>query len=511
MKIMTAAEAAQLIPDKCTLASSGFRFAAAPEALLAAVGRRFRETGTPKGLTLVYSAAQAGAQAGRGLDHLSQDGLLDTVIGGFYGSTAGLKDLIARNRITAYNLPQGQIALLFRAIAAGQPGVLSHVGLHTFVDPRLEGGRLTDRTKRDIVEVVMLAGKEWLFYPAFPIDVCLLRGTTADELGNISFEKEAVRLEALPIAMATKNSGGRVIVQVERIARARTLPPQRVEIPGHLVDVVVQCERPETDHQQALDEVYNPAYNGEVAVPAEKVAPMPFSLRKVIARRAAQFLRPGMVVNLGQGMPEGVGAVASENGLMGVVWTSLESGVIGGVPTNHANFGVASNPLAIIRHDDQFSFYNGGGVDLSVLGFAEIDAAGAINVSRFGTTFTGGGGFMDICARTKQLVFCGMFDAGGKVELRDGRVAVLEPGRAGKLVAKVNQVTFSGHHAVTEGRGVSLVTERAVFTLTPDGWRLDEVAPGVRVQEDVLDRMGFKPIVGAVKEMDASLFRADGR
>jgi propionate CoA-transferase len=284
-----------------------------------------------------------------------------------------------------------------------------------------------------------------------------------------------------------------------------------VEIPGHLVDVVVRCENPETDHQQALDEVYNPAYNGEISVPAAGVRPMPFSLRKVIARRAAKFLKPGMVVNLGQGMPEGVGAVASETGMMNVLWTSLESGVIGGIPTDHANFGVASNPMAIIRHDDQFSFYNGGGVDLSVLGFAEIDQAGAINVSRFGSTFTGGGGFIDICARTKQLVFCGNFDAGGKVELKDGRVTVIEKGKASKLVPKVNQVTFSGHHAVEEGRGVSLVTERAVFELTPAGWALREIAPGIRVREDVLDRMGFAPIVEQVREMDPAMFRPDGK
>jgi len=506
MQVLTASEAIGRIRSGSTLVSSGFRFAAAPEELLAALGQRFVATGTPVDLRLVYSSAQGGHGAGRGLDHLAHPGMLREIIGGYYGSAPRIKAMLNDNSVEAWNLPQGQIALLYRAIAAGQPGVVTHVGLHTFVDPRIEGGRVTPRTARDIVQVVELAGKEWLFYPAFPIDACLLRGTTADEFGNISLEKEAVRLEALSIAMATRNSGGVVIVQVERLAKGRSLAPLQVEIPGHLVDVVVMCSDPANAHQQALDEVYNPAYNGEVMLPSARVVPIPFSVRKVIARRAADFVKPGMVVNLGQGMPEGVGAVAQEEGIMDSLWTTLESGVIGGVPTKHVNFGVATNPMAIIRHDDQFAFYNGGGVDLSCLGFAQVDATGAVNVSRFGGSFTGAGGFIDICARTRQLVFCGMFEAGAKVDLNGGKVDVRSDGSACKFVETVDQITFSARHAVQEGRRVSLVTERAVFELTPDGWALREVAPGIRINEDVLDRMRFRPIVERVEMMRAELF-----
>ncbi len=510
MQVLTASEAVERIRSASTLVSSGFRFAAAPEELLAALGSRFVQTGAPQNLRLVYSSAQGGHGAGRGLDHLAHRGMLREIIGGFYGSAPRIKALLSDDSVEAWNLPQGQIALLYRAIAAGQPGVVTHVGLHTFVDPRHEGGRLTPRTRRDIVEVVQLAGREWLFYPSFPIDACLIRGTTADEFGNISIEKEALRLEGLSIAMATRNSGGTVIVQVERLAKGRSLSPQRVEIPGHLVDVVVVCADPANAHQQALDEVYNPAYNGELVLPSERVVPMPFSLRKVIARRAAKFVEPGMVVNLGQGMPEGVGAIAQEIGIMDTLWTTLESGVIGGVPTKHVNFGVATNPMAIIRHDDQFAFYNGGGVDLSCLGFAEVDAAGAVNVSRFGGSFTGAGGFIDICARTRQLVFCGMFEAGATLDVDCDGVRVLSGGKACKFVPQVDQVTFSAHHAVAEGRRVSLVTERAVFELTDGGWALREVAPGIRVREDVLDRMRFQPIVERVATMAAELFADAG-
>jgi propionate CoA-transferase len=506
MRVLTASQAVGCVRSGSTLVSSGFRFAAAPEELLAALGQRFVETSTPSDLRLVYSSAQGGHGAGRGLDHLAHPGMLREIIGGFYGSAPRIKALLNSDSVEAWNLPQGQIALLYRAIAAGQPGVVTHVGLNTFVDPRLEGGRLTPRTQRDIVEVVTLGGREWLFYPAFPLDACLLRGTTADEHGNISIEKEAVRLEALSIAMATRNSGGTVIVQVERLAKGRSLSPQRVEIPGHLVDIVVVCSDPANAHQQALDEVYNPAYNGELVLPDERVVPMPYGLRKVIARRAAKFLEAGMIVNLGQGMPEGVGAIAQEVGIMDTLWTTLESGVIGGVPTKHVNFGVATNPMAIIRHDDQFAFYNGGGVDLSCLGFAEVDASGAVNVSRFGGSFTGAGGFIDICARTRQLVFCGMFEAGATLNVDADGVRVLSGGKACKFVPRVEQVTFSAHHAVAEGRRVSLVTERAVFELTELGWALREVAPGVRIQEDVLDRMRFQPIVEQVGLMASDIF-----
>lgn len=507
MRLMNAEEAAALVKDNVTLASSGFRFAAAPEELLAAIGARFRQSGTPRGIRLVFSSAQ-GDNNGHGLDNLAHEGLLREVIGGFYGTTPILRDLILADKIRGYNLPQGQLTLLYRAIAAKQPGIVTHIGIGTFVDPRIEGGRLNASTTEDLIDVVQLAGREWLFYKAFPIDVCLIRATTADEHGNLSIEREAVHMEALPLATATRNCGGIVIAQVERLVSGGTIPPHRVVVPGHFVDVVVVSARPTECHQQALGEQYNPAYSGEVRAPTLHLPSLEFGIRKVIARRAARELVPGSVVNLGQGMPEGVALVASESGMLDKLWTSLESGVIGGIPTKHVNFGVAVNPLAIIRHDDQFVSYNGGGVSMAFLGFAQTDETGAINVSRFGKQFVGCGGFIDLCQRTQRLIFMGQFDAGkSDVVVGDGKVQVRRNGLR-KFVKKVDQITLAARAAVVEGRRVSLVTERAVFELTPAGWELTEVAPGVRVEEDVVSQMDFRPIVRSVGLMDAGLFRA---
>jgi len=506
MRILSAMDAAALIGSGKTLASSGFRFAAAPEELLSAIGQRFRETGQPRDLRLVFSSAQ-GDNNGHGLDNLAQEGLLREVIGGFYGTTPLLRDLVFENKIRGYNLPQGQLALLYRAIAAKQPGVLTHIGIGTFVDPRIEGGRLNSITTEDLIDVVELLGQEWLLYKSFPIDVCLIRATTSDEHGNLSIEREAVCMEALPLATATRNSGGIVIAQVERLVGGGTLHPQRVEVPGHLVDVVVISARPDECHQQALGERYNAAYSGEVRAATSQLPSLAFGIRKVIARRAAQELVPGMVVNLGQGMPEGVALVASETGMLDRLWPSLESGVIGGVPTKHVNFGVAVNPLAIIRHDDQFVSYNGGGVGMAFLGFAQTDEAGSINVSRFGKQFVGCGGFIDLCQRTQRLIFMGQFDAGkSDVVVGNGKVEVRKHGLR-KFVKRVDQITLPAREAVRAGRRVTLVTERAVFELTVDGWELREVAPGVNVEQDILGQMDFRPIVRSPVPMNPDLFR----
>ncbi len=506
MRVLSAADAAALIRDGDTLASSGFRFAQAPEAMLEAIGRRFEDTASPRNIRLVFSSAQ-GDNAGHGLDHLAHEGLLRQVVGGFYGTTPKLRQLILEERCEGWNLPQGQIALLHRAIAAGHPGVLTHVGLDTFVDPRHEGGRMNARSTEAFVEHVPLFGQDWLMYKAFPINVALIRATSADEMGNLSVEREAVRMETLALAAAARNSGGIVIAQVERLVRAGTIHAQRVEVPGHLVDVVVVAERPDVTHQQTLGEPFNAAYSGEIRIPAAHVPEMEFGLRKVIARRAAQELRPGMVVNLGQGIPEGIGLVAAELGLMEQLWTSFESGVIGGVPVKHVNFGVAINPMAMVRHDEQFMIYNGGGIDVSFLGFAEIDGDGSINVSKFNGQVTGCGGFIDICMRTHTLVFCGQFDAGrADIAIGDGRVDVRRHGTLRKFVTRVEQITFNGRAAVKAGRRILLVTERCVMALQPDGWHLLEVAPGVRIQEDILDQMAFPLHVGDVRPMDASIF-----
>ncbi len=508
MRVLTATDAAALVRDGDTLASSGFRFAQAPEELLEAIGRRYLDTSEPKQLRLVFSSAQ-GDNAGHGLDHLAHEGLLRQVIGGFYGTTPRLRQMILDGKCEGWNLPQGQIALLHRATAAGHPGVLTHVGLDTFVDPRHEGGRMNTLSTEAFVEHLTMHGKDWLLYKSFPIHVALVRATSADEMGNLSVEREAVRMETLALAAAAKNSGGIVIAQVERLVRTGTIHAQRVEVPGHLVDYVVVAAHPERTHQQTLGEGFNASYSGEIRVPEARMPELDFGIRKVIARRAAQELRPGMVVNLGQGMPEGIGLVASELGLMDRLWTSFESGVIGGVPVKHVNFGVAINPMAIVRHDEQFMIYNGGGVDMSFLGFAEIDGHGSVNVSKFNGQVTGCGGFIDICMRTHTLVFCGQFDAGrAEISIGDGRVEIAKHGSHKKFVPEVEQITFNGRAAVAAGRRILLVTERCVFQLQTDGWNLVEVAPGVRIKEDILDQMSFAPIVGDVALMDAEIFRA---
>lgn len=507
MRVLTASDAAALVRDGDTIASSGFRFAQAPEEMLEAIGQRFLDTAHPTQLRLVFSSAQ-GDNAGHGLDHLAHEGLLRQVIGGFYGTTPRLRQMILDGKCEGWNLPQGQIALLHRATAAGHPGVLTHVGLDTFVDPRHEGGAMNSRSTEAFVEHLVLHGKDWLLYKSFPINVALIRATSADERGNLSVEREAVRMETLALAAAANNSGGIVIAQVERLVRAGTIHAQHVEVPGHLVDHVVVAAHPERTHQQTLGESFNASYSGEIRVPEGRMPELEFGLRKVIARRAAQELREGMVVNLGQGMPEGIGLVASELGMMQSLWTSFESGVIGGVPVKHVNFGVAINPMAIVRHDEQFMIYNGGGVDMSFLGFAEIDGHGSVNVSKFNGQVTGCGGFIDICMRTHTLVFCGQFDAGrAEIDIDDGQVRIRRHGSHRKFVTDVEQITFNGRAAVEAGRRILLVTERCVLQLQQDGWHLIEVAPGVRIQEDIIDQMSFSPHVGTVTTMDANIFR----
>lgn len=506
-KFLTAQEAVELIPDGATVASSGFRFAASPEELLKALGNRYRDTGAPRGLTIVFSSAQGDSES-RGLDHLAQQGLLKRVVGGFFGVTPRLRALITNNMVEAYNLPQGQITQLYHAIASGQPGLVSSVGLGTFVDPRLEGGKCNTATQDDLTEVVELAGKEWLLYRSFPIDVALIRGTTADTRGNISMEREAVRVEALVMAQATRNSGGKVLVQVERVAAAGSLHPRSVEIPSCLVDVVVLSQDPFHNHTQTLLQYYNPAFNGDVRVPPSAIPKMDFGVRKIIARRAARELSGGEVVNLGSGMPEGVGSVLAEEGGLDSVYLTLESGVIGGVPESQPDFGVATNPDAIIRHDDQFCFYNGGGIDVTFLGFAQVDAQGNVNVSRFGSQLMGCGGFIDIAQNAKKVVFCGTLNSGGlEVECSDGKLNICRNGRHRKFLSQVEQVTFGGPYAVRTGQPVIFVTERCVFELSAEGLVLTEIAPGVDLEADILQQMDFEPIVPSqIPEMDSYFF-----
>jgi propionate CoA-transferase len=506
-KVTSAAAAMALVADGDTLATSGFIGIGFPENLAVALERRFVDTAAPRGLTLVYAGGQ-GDGKDRGLNHFGREGLVARVIGGHWGLVPALQALAVNDRIEAWNLPQGVISHLFRDIAAGKPGHLSRVGLGTFVDPRVSGGRINARTPEGMVRVMEIDGAEYLFYKTFPIHVALLRGTTADPSGNVTMEREALTLESLAIAMAAHNSGGIVIVQVERLAENNSLNPRQVKIPGALVDCVVVAERPEY-HLQTYATPYSAAFAGEIRVPPARSVAQPMSARKIIARRAAFELRPNTVINLGIGMPEGVAAVADEERVIDLLTLTAEPGVIGGIPASGLNFGAAVNTQAILDQPYQFDFYDGGGLDLAVLGLAQADGEGNLNVSRFGPKLAGAGGFINISQNARKVVFAGTFMAGdGGVAVEDGRLRLLGPAAGTrKFVAEIEQRTFSGREALARGQPVLYVTERCVFRLHPRGLELVELAPGLDLERDVLAQMGFEPVLEHDPiEMDAALF-----
>lgn len=507
-KIVTAEEAIELIRDNDTIVTAGFVGVGFAEELAIALKERFLKTGKPRNLTFTYPAGQGDGKS-KGLNHIAIEGLVGKIIAGHTGLTPGFGKLINDNKIFAYNIPMGPLTQLFRDIAAHKPGNLTHVGLGTFIDPREEGGKLNDLTKArgsDIVTVMTVEGKEYLFYKAFPIHVAFLRGTTADPDGNITMEKECAVLDALAMAQATRNSGGIVIVQVERLARAGTLKAREVIIPGILVDCVVVA-KPES-HWQTFGEQYSPAFSCELKVPMQAIPPLEMSCRKIVVRRAAFELKPNSVVNLGIGMPEGVSRVANEERILEYATLTTEAGLIGGLPMGGLDFGAGINVDALITENGQFDFYDGGGLDIAFLGMAETDAEGNVNVSKFGPRFTGPGGFIDITQNAKKVCFLGTFTAGGlDLTVRDGNLLIRHEGRQKKFVLKVEQKTFSGKYATMIKQPVLYITERCVFRLCEEGLELIEIAPGIDLETQVLALMDFKPIIRKPpKLMDPRIF-----
>ncbi|MBI3922532.1 MAG: acyl CoA:acetate/3-ketoacid CoA transferase [Armatimonadetes bacterium] len=507
MKILPLTEACSLLTDGATVATLGFGMIGQPEYLMVGLENRFLETGHPRDLTLVHSAGQSDLKGG-GIDRLAREGLLRRVIGGHFRLAPGIGKLVREEKMEAYNFPQGVVALLYREIAAKRPGLMTHAGLGTFVDPRVEGGKMNSRTTEDLIEVVSLLDREWLFYRSFPIDLGLLRMTAVDPWGNLTASREACKLEALPLAMAAHNSGGLVIAQVERLAEV-PFTPHEVAVPGIYVDYVVLS--PPEYHQQTSDYNFNPLFVGDTKAEAPPIPVLPLGDRKVIARRAAMELFEGAIVNLGVGMPEGVASVAFEEGVFHRITLTVESGAIGGVPAGELSFGASAQPVALIPHQDQFDFYSGGGLDLTFLGLAEFDAQGNVNVSRFGDVVAGCGGFIEISQNAREVVFCGTLTASGlKVAVQDGKLTIVQEGKVSKAKQRVRQITFSGQEALRRKLPVKYVTERCVFELHPSGISLVEIAPGVSLERDILAQMDFRPLISSeLKEMRADVFQPE--
>ena len=516
-QFLSADEAVGLIPNGATLTIGGTGAVLEPDLVLAALERRFLQTGEPRDLVSINPMCPSDRPGEGGLNVLAHDGMLRRIVGGSYLARRhpGLIRMILENRVEAYNLPMGTLVQWLTAVGAGKPGVLTQIGIGSFVDPRVEGGRLNSRTTENLAEVLTLRGQEYLFYPTFPVDVAIIRGTTADEYGNISMEEEPNTLGMADIAMAARNSGGKVIAQVKHVAKRGSLDPRLVRVPAPLVNVVVAnpYQTQLTPTTMDVRGGYNPALCGETRLPLDTIRPLPLDGKKVILRRAARELRRGDVVNLGAGLATELPVVALEEGILEEVTFTNEHGIFGGLMGTAigTTFVVALNAEAIMDSTFQFNYYDGGGLDITFLGVGQLDAAGNNNVSRFGADIPGCGGFHDITDRARRIVFCTFFAVGGlEVAVDNGQLTILREGKYPKLVERVEQLTFNAARAFARGQQVLYVTERAVFRLTAEGLTLVEVAPGVDVERDIRARMkGSLRISPDVCTMEAALFRPE--
>ena len=513
-KVISRQEAAGLVQDGMTLGLLGFVTLSVPEDLLASLEERFLAEGHPRDLNVFYTSA-IGDGGEHGANHLAHEGLVRRMVGAHVGLAPKLNSLITGDKIETFCAPQGVLVHMCRALAGHKCGVITHVGLKTYCDPEVEACCFNDAARRahaegrGIVKSIEVDGRRLLHYKLSPPDVCFIKATYGDSRGNLSMEKEGLFLEQLEMAMATKNNGGIVIAQVDTLVEDNTLDPRSVKVHGHFVDYVV-VGRPEYSRQHYFDDTpYHPEWTGEVKVPMAALEPMELGIRKIIARRGALELRKNCLVNLGFGMPDGVAAVAGEEGVAGEITLSIESGTLGGVPAPGNGCGASANVEGIIKHTEIFDGYDGGSIDIAYLGAAQIDRRGNVNVSKFAGRMTGPGGFINITQNAKKVVYCGTFTAGGlKLGVADGKLQILQEGRDKKFLKQVEQVTFSGEYAVEKGQPVLYITERAVFALTPEGVELKEIAPGIDMQKDVLDQMDFAPIVRDVKTMDSRIFQA---
>ncbi len=515
VKFITPEQAAELVKDGATAALGGFGAYCGPDALLEALSRRFKETAHPAGITVVTGISTGdNSQADMGMNRIAHEGLIDTIIAGHLANPPKISAMAAAGQLAAYTLPLGVVAQLFRAIAGKKPGVITRVGLGTFVDPRNEGCKANDRARaqgREVVQLIELNGEEYLFYPSIPLDICFLRGTYADEDGNISVEHEGLTGTELEIAAAVHNCGGTVVVQVEDVVQRGSIHPRKVRIHNTLVDYVVKAPSPDLHMQNYANAAYQPSLTGETRCPVDAITPMPMSIRKAIARRGAMELKPGCVINLGIGIPSGVGSVANEEGIASQTTLSLESGPIGGVPVEGVGFAGSMNPEVINSICDTFDLYDGGFLDMTFLGAAEIDRQGNVNVSKFGPRCPGPGGFINISQNTPKVFFMGGFTAGkSRIEIHDGRLDIVQDGPGVKFIDKVQQITFSADYARKTGQEVTYITERAVFKLVDGGIMLTELAPGVDLEKDVLSHMEFRPLLAdEIKPMDPRIFREE--
>jgi propionate CoA-transferase len=502
VKVVSFQEAVSYINDNDTILIGGSGGGhAVPEALIVALEERYLHQGNPKNLTLLHPVG-IGDNISQGVGHLAHPGLVKRIVTGALVNSPAFQQRAAQNTVEAYTLPQGALSELMREMAAGRPGLFSQVGLHTFVDPRISGGRQSECAQEDLVELVTFAGKEWIFYKPFQVEIAFLRGTTADEDGNITMEREAVFGEMLSMAQAVHRNGGIVIVQAARLAQRGTLPAKQVKVPGMLVDLVVV----DPNQRQTYQMDYSPAYAGEIKVPMSDIPPLPLDVRKIIARRAAMELQPGSVCNLGSGISTGIATIAAEEGILDRIILTNEQGLIGGAPSSDA--GAAVNYTCMIDQPYQFDFYDGGGIDLAFLSFAQVDSVGNVNVSRFNGRIIGVGGFINISQNAKKVIFSGTFTAGNlEMSWPEGKTVIHKEGKFNKFLNTVEQISYSGQFAEERGQEALYITERAVFKRGKKGLKLIEIAPGINLERDILAHMDFLPeIAKDLKLMDERIF-----